>query len=105
MLTLRSLFPVPPHSTVAGPPICGPVPELSVWGGGTEIMVIHSCWYQTLKQNDNELTVSLMVMLVVMSAANLAKMSVTMARLPVVCSCSLAAAPLTAPLTAMTASS
>jgi len=74
-------------------------------GGGTEIMIIHSCWYQTLEQNGNELTVSLMVMLVVMSAANLAKMSVTMARLPVVCSCSLAAAPLTAPLTAVTASS
>ena len=108
MLTLRSLFPVPPHSTAAGPPICGQVPELSVCGGGRGGLK-YSCWHQTFKQNGNELTVSLMVMLVVMlvvmSAANLAKMSVTMARLPVVCSCSLAAAPLTAPLTAMTASS
>ena len=29
-LTLRSLFAVHPHSTVARPPMCAPVPELSV---------------------------------------------------------------------------
>ena len=54
----------------------------------------------------DELTASLMmIMLLVTSAADFAKMSATMARLPAVCSCSLVAAPLTAPLTAVTASS
>ena len=34
ILTLRSLFVAHPRSTVAGPLMCGPVPELSVGGGG-----------------------------------------------------------------------
>jgi len=46
-----------------------------------------------------------MIVLLVMSAADLSKMAVTMARLSVVCSCSFTAAPLAAPLTAMMASS
>ena len=33
LLTLGSLFPVLPHSTVAGPPIYGPVPEPSLEEG------------------------------------------------------------------------
>jgi len=59
----------------------------------------------SLKQSSDELTASLMIVLLVMSAADLSKMAVTIARLSVVCSCSFTAAPLAAPLTAMMASS
>ena len=46
----------------------------------------------------NKLTVFGIIVLSFTSAADLAKAAATMARLSVVCSCSLMAAPLTAPL-------
>jgi len=66
---------------------------------GTKIIAT----YMLLKQSSDELTAFLMIVLLVMSAADLSKMAVTMARLSVVCSRSFTAAPLAAPLTAMMA--
>ena len=121
MLTLRSLFAVHLHSTVADPPICwpgsapskgrrydsnhchaiwlfaslGPRPKTNPsvdrnictgWGLGTRLHV------------QAKLTVFGTTVVSFKSAADLAKVATTMARLLVLCCCSLMAAPLTAPL-------
>ena len=123
LLTLRSLFAARLHSTVAGPPVRGPVPEPSVEQGRGETKVLITSYADIklkLKQNGNELTASVMMIVslvmmtvslvmmtvsLVTSVADLAKMSVTMARLTVVCSCTSQAVPLTAPLTSVITSS
>ena len=57
------------------------------------------------EQTSDKLTVFGMTVISLMSDADLAMAAVTMARLVVVCSCSLVIAPLTAPLTFVITSS
>ena len=51
VLTLKSLFAIHPHSTAAGLPICGPVPEQSGEGGvggGMKSWLHTDVWLQTV---------------------------------------------------------
>ena len=97
MLTLRSLFAAHPHSTVAGPPECWPSPAPSEEGRGRRP---GSDYHYDLRNLivKAKLTVFGMIVISFTSAADLAKAAATMARLLVVCSCSLMAAPPTAPV-------
>ena len=64
------------------------------------VIVMDTCSYQAnhFKQDSSEHTIFGMIFVLLMSCTDLAKAAVTIARLRVVCSCSLMVASFTAPL-------